>query len=60
MITGNERYVQTRIHVNTKHGEIVHFRRFDIDMSVDIIIRRLVDEMPDKKITKIQMDKHYE
>lgn len=60
MITEYEEYVQTRIHVNTKHGEIVHFRRFYINMDLDIILRRLVDEMPDKKITKIQMDKHYE
>ena len=56
----NINYVQTRIHVNSRHGEIVHFRRFDLDTNVDIIIRRLMDEMSNKEITRIQMDKHYD
>ena len=60
MMMDNINYVQTRIHVNSRHGEIVHFRRFDLDTNVDIIIRRLMDEMSNKEITRIQMDKHYD
>lgn len=52
-------YIHTSIHVNSRHGEIVHFRRFDIHTSIDIILRRLTDEMSNKEITKIQMDTHY-
>lgn len=55
----NMNYVQTRIHVNSKHGEIVHFRRFDIETNVEIILRRVMDEMSTKEVTRIQMDKHY-
>ena len=59
MIMDNMNYINTRIHVNSKHGEVVHFRRFDIETKVDIILRRLMDEMPNKEITRIQMDNHY-
>lgn len=54
----NINYIQLRIHVNSRHGEVVHFRRFDIDSSVDLIIRRLMDELVGKEITKMQMDKY--
>lgn len=60
MMMNDIRYVQTRIHVNARHGEIVHFRRFDIDCNIDTLLRRLLDEMQGKEVTKIQMDKHYE
>ena len=56
----NINYVQTRIHVKSKHGEIVHFRRFDLDTNVDTVLRRLMDEMSNKEITRIQMDRHYD
>jgi len=60
MMLDNINYIQTKIHVNSKHGEVVHFRRFDFDTDVEIILRRLMDEMSTKEITKIQMDKHYD
>lgn len=60
MMMDNINYVQTRIHVNSKHGEVVHFRRFDLDTNVDTVLRRLMDEMSNKEITRIQMDKHYD
>lgn len=59
MIMDSMNYVSTKIHVNSKHGEVVHFRRFDIETTVDIILRRLMDEMSNKEITRIQMDKYY-
>lgn len=55
----NINYAQIRVHVNSRHGEVVHFRRFDIDATVDVILRRLMDEMSNKEITRIQMDKHH-
>lgn len=59
MIYNNEMYIEARIYISARHGEIVHFRRYNIDDTLDYILEELDKEMSNERIAKIHMDKNY-
>lgn len=51
-------YTRVKFNVVAKHGEIIHFRRFPINYTIDKVLDDVFKET--NNITKIEVDKYYE
>ena len=51
--------VQVRTYLRSKHGEIIHFKTFNTDISVDKVLEETLTTTGNY-VTKIRMDRDYD
>ena len=51
--------VQVRTYLRSRHGEIIHFKTFNTDISVDKVLEEILTTTR-KDVTKIRMDRDYD